>query len=145
MHHIEGCDRNQAQLLPARGDDYVDRDDPVRFIDAFVDGLDLNEAGFGRVEPKDTGRPAYDPADLLKLYIYGYVNRVRSSRRLETEATRNLEVIWPLCELRPDFKTIADFRKANRTPSKRCSANSCCYAASWISLAVSWSRSTEPG
>src|SRR5271154_1174238 len=103
MHHIEGCDRNQAQLLPARVDDYVDRDNPVRFIDAFVDGLDLNGAGFGRVEPKDTGRPAYDPADLLKLYIYGYVNRARSSRRLETEAARNLEVIWLLCGLRPDL------------------------------------------
>jgi transposase len=114
MHHVEGCDRDQAQLLPARVDDYVHRDNPVRFIDAFVDDLDLNEAGFARVEPKDTGRPAYDPADLLKLYIYGYVNRVRSSRRLETEAGRNLEVIWLLCGLRPDFKTIADFRKDNR-------------------------------
>jgi transposase len=118
MHHIEGCDRNQAQLLPARVDDYVDQDNPVRFIDAFVDGLDLSEAGFGRVEPKDTGRPAYDPADLLKLYIYGYVNRVRSSRRLETEAARKLEVIWLLCGLRPDFKTIADFRKDNRDAFK---------------------------
>jgi transposase len=113
MHHVEGCDRDQAQLLPARVDDYVHRDNPVRFIDAFVDDLALNEAGFARVEPKDTGRPAYDPADLLKLYIYGYVNRVRSSRRLETEAARNLEVIWLLCGLRPDFKTIADFRKDN--------------------------------
>jgi transposase len=113
MHHIEDCDRNQAQLLPARVDDYVDRDNPVRFIDAFVDDLDLNEAGFARVKPKNTGRPGYDPADLLKLYIYGYVNRVRSSRRLEAEAMRNLEVIWLLCRLRPDFKTIADFRKDN--------------------------------
>src|SRR5277367_2285426 len=118
MHHVEGCDRDQAQLLPARVDDYVHRDNPVRFIDAFVDDLDLNEAGFARVEPKDTGRPAYDPADLLKLYIYGYVNRVRSSRRLETEAGRNLEVIWLLCGLRPDFKTIADFRKDNRNAFK---------------------------
>jgi transposase len=75
MHHVEGCDRDQAQLLPARVDDYVHRDNPVRFIDAFVDDLDLNEAGFARVGPKDTGRPSYDPADLLKLYIYGYVNR----------------------------------------------------------------------
>src|SRR5271165_6657177 len=118
MHHIEGCDRSQAQLLPARVDDYVDRDNPVRFIDAFVDDLDLNGAGFARVEPKDTGRPAYDPADLLKLYIYGYVNRVRSSRRLEIEARRNLEAIWLLCGLRPDFKTIADFRKDNRNAFK---------------------------
>ena len=118
MHHVEGCDRDQAQLLPARVEDYVHRDNPVRFIDAFVDRLDLNEIGFARVEPKDTGRPAYDPADLLKLYIYGYVNRVRSSRRLETEAARNLEVIWLVCGLRPDFKTIADFRKDNRDAFK---------------------------
>src|SRR3954451_17221649 len=115
---VEGCDRNQTQLLPARVDDYVDRDNPVRFIDAFVDDLNLNEAGFARVEPKNTGRPGYDPADLLKLYIYGYVNRVRSSRRLEAEAIRNLEVIWLLCGLRPDFKTIAAFRKDNRNAFK---------------------------
>ena len=114
MHHIEGLDRDQAQLLPARVDDYVEADDPVRFIDAFVDGLDLQEAGFARVQPKPTGRPGYDPADLLKLYIYGYVNRVRSSRRLEAETRRNLEVIWLLRHLQPDFKTIADFRKDNR-------------------------------
>jgi transposase len=144
MHHVEGCDRDQAQLLPARVDDYVDRNNPVRFIDAFVDELDLNAAGFARVEPKDTGRPAYDPADLLKLYIYGYVNRMRSSRRLETEAARNLEVIWLLCGLRPDFKTIADFRKDTAMPSKRCSANSCYYAASSICLVASWSQSTAP-
>ena len=102
MHHVEGCDRDQAQLLPARVDDYVDRNNPVRFIDAFVDELDLNAAGFARVEPKDTGRPAYDPADLLKLYIYGYVNRVRSSRRLETEAARNrgdLAIVWVAARL----------------------------------------------
>lgn len=86
----------------------------MRFIEAFVDQCDLKEAGFRRVQPKDTGRPGYDPADLLKLYIYGYVNRVRSSRRLEAETARNLEVIWLLRGLRPDFKTIADFRKDNR-------------------------------
>ena len=114
MHHIEGLDRDQEQLLPARVDDYVDADNPVRFIDAFVDGLDLQEAGFARVQPKPTGRPGYDPADLLKLYLYGYVNRVRSSRRLEAETQRNLEVIWLLRHLQPDFKTIADFRKDNR-------------------------------
>src|SRR5690242_4132529 len=102
MHHIEGCDRNQAQFLPARVDDYVDHNNPVRFIEAFVDNLDLKEAGFGRVEPKNTGRPGYNPADLLKLYIYGYINRVRSSRRLEAEAMRNLEVIWLLGGLQPD-------------------------------------------
>ena len=87
---------------------------PVRFIDAFVDGLDLAAAGFGRVAPKVTGRPAYAPGDLLKLYIYGYLNRVRSSRRLEAETHRNIEVIWLLRHLKPDFKTIADFRRDNR-------------------------------
>ena len=90
-------------------------DNPVRFIDAFVDSLDLKEAGFQRVRPNDKGRPGYDPADLLKLYIYGYLNRVRSSRRLEVETHRNLEVIWLLRQLRPDFKTIADFRRDNRS------------------------------
>jgi transposase len=101
-------------LLPVAVDDYVGRENPVRFIEAFVDQCDLQEAGFRRVQPNDTGRPGYDPADLLKLYIYGYVNRVRSSRRLEAETTRNLEVMWLLRGLRPDFKTIADFRKDNR-------------------------------
>ena len=86
----------------------------MRFIDAFVDSLDLAGAGFERAEPKETGRPGYDPSDLLKLYIYGYLNRVRSSRRLEAETHRNLEVIWLLRRLRPNFKTIADFRRENR-------------------------------
>lgn len=90
-------------------------DNVVRFIDAFVDGLDLQAAGFGRVQAKTTGRPGYAPADLLKLYIYGYLNRVRSSRRLEVEARRNIEVIWLLRRLAPDFKTIADFRRDNRS------------------------------
>jgi transposase len=114
MQHIQGGDRNQTLLLPVAVDDYVDRENPVRFIEAFVDQCDLQEADFRRVQPNDTGRPGYDPADLLKLYIYGYVNRVRSSRRLEAETARNLEVIWLLRGLRPDFKTIADFRKDNR-------------------------------
>jgi transposase len=95
-------------------DDYVDADHPVRFLDAFVDGLDLEAAGFARVQAATTGRPGYHPADLLKLYLYGYLNRIRSSRRLELETRRNLEVIWLLRGLRPDFKTIADFRKDNR-------------------------------
>jgi transposase len=101
-------------LLPVTVDDYVGSDNTVRFIDAFVDGLDLATAGFGRVEPKVTGRPGYDPGDLLKLYIYGYLNRIRSSRRLEAETHRNIEVIWLLRRLTPDFKTIADFRRDNR-------------------------------
>ena len=114
MAHITGKDRSQLLLLPDAVDDYVGPDNPVRFIDAFVDSLDLDTAGFMRVRPNEMGRPGYDPADLLKLYIYGYLNRVRSSRRLEAETHRNLEVIWLLRRLTPDFKTIADFRRDNR-------------------------------
>src|SRR6202051_1147950 len=114
MTHISGSDRSQLLLLPEAIDDYVGSDNPVRFIDAFVDGLDLVEAGFARVRSEATGRPGYAPGDLLKLYIYGYLNRVRSSRRLEAECHRNIEVIWLLRTLKPDFKTIADFRSDNR-------------------------------
>jgi transposase len=114
MAHIEGTNRSQTLLLPESVDDYVGTDNPVRFLDAFVDELDLKKAGFARTTAKATGRPGYHPGDLLKLYIYGYLNRVRSSRRLEAETHRNLEVIWLLKRLRPDFKTIADFRRDNR-------------------------------
>jgi len=114
MTHIAGHDRSQTLLLPEAVDDYVGPENPVRFIDAFVDGLDLAEAGFAGVAAKPTGRPGYAPKDLLKLYIYGYLNRVRSSRRLEAETHRNIEVIWLLRHLKPDFKTIADFRSDNR-------------------------------
>src|SRR3954471_22828474 len=113
MSHIAGHDRSQALLLPESVDDYVGPENPVRFIDAFVDGLDLAAAGFVRVAPQVTGRPDYAPKDLLKLYVYGYLNRVRSSRRLEAETHRNIEVIWLLRHLKPDFKTIADFRRDN--------------------------------
>ena len=109
MAHIEGANRFQTLLLPEAVDDYVGADNPVRFIDAFVDELDLKKAGFARTTAKATGRPGYHPGDLLKLYIYGYLNRVRSSRRLEAETHRNLEVIWLLKRLQPDFRTIADF------------------------------------
>src|ERR1700756_986992 len=114
MTHIAGFERDQLLLLPEAVDDYVDADNPVRFIDAFVDGLDLAAAGFARVTPAATGRRGYAPGDLLKLYIYGYLNRVRSSRRLEAEGNRNIELIWLLRGLKPDFKTIADFRRDNR-------------------------------
>ncbi len=114
MSHISGPDRSQTLLLPESLDEYVGQDNPVRFIEAFVEGLDLTAAGFIRAAPKSTGRPGYAPNDLLKLYIYGYLNRVRSSRRLEAETHRNVEVIWLLRHLRPDFKTIADFRRDNR-------------------------------
>src|ERR1700691_2738437 len=113
MTHIAGFGRDQLLLLPEAVDDYVEADNSVRFIDAFVDGLDLAAAGFARVKAKATGRPGYAPGDLLKLYIYGYLNRVRSSRRLEREAQRNIEVIWLVRGLKPDFKTIADFRRDN--------------------------------
>ncbi len=118
MAHISGTDRTQMLLLPERVEDYVGADNPVRFIDAFVDAMDLQGAGFTRVEAEATGRPGYHPADLLKLYIYGYLNRVRSSRRLEVECYRNIEVIWLLRHLKPDFKTIADFRRDNRAAFK---------------------------
>ena len=113
MRHIQGSDRAQSLLLPASVEDYVGEDNPVRAIEAFVDGFDLAKAGFVRAAAKETGRPGYHPGDLLKLYLYGYLNRVRSSRRLEAECHRNLEVIWLLRGLRPDFKTIADFRREN--------------------------------
>ncbi len=114
MTHILGHDRSQLLLLPEAVDDYVGADNPVRFIEAFVDELNLAALGFVGTVPKATGRPGYAPADLLKLYIYGYLNRVRSSRRLEAETHRNIEVIWLLRHLKPDFKTIADFRRDNR-------------------------------
>ena len=119
MKHIQGTPRSQTLLLPACVDDYVGPDNVVRFIEAFVESLDLAEAGFDRARPKTTGRPGYDPSDLLKLYIYGYLNRVRSSRRLEAETRRNLEVIWLMRQLRPDFKTIADFRRENKTSFRK--------------------------
>ena len=110
---IEGADRGQSTLLPGCLDDWIDDDNPVRAVDVFVDGLNLGELGFDGVVPEATGRPSYHPSPLLKLYIYGYLNRVQSSRRLEREAGRNLEVIWLLRRLTPDDKTIADFRKDN--------------------------------
>ncbi|WFU43602.1 IS1182 family transposase [Bradyrhizobium sp. CB82] len=110
---IEGADRNQSTLLPECLDDWVGESNPVRVVDAFVEALDLDEMGFEDIEPSATGRPGYHPAVLLKLYIYGYLNRIQSSRRLEREARRNLEVIWLLQRLSPDDKTIADFRRDN--------------------------------
>jgi len=113
MSYIQGAERDQASFLPARIDDYVRPDAAVRVIDAFVAGLDLAKLGFVRSVPAATGRPGYDPGDLLKLYIYGYLNEVRSSRRLERECRRNVELMWLLGRLAPDFKTIADFRRDN--------------------------------
>ncbi len=110
---VEGVDREQGTLFPERLDDYIGEDNPVRVVDVFVDELDLAVLGFDRVEPRATGRPSYHPSVLLKLYVYGYLNRVQSSRRLEREAGRNVEVMWLTGRLSPDHKTIADFRKDN--------------------------------
>ena len=109
---IEGEDRTQATLFPERIDDYVAEDNPVRVIDVFIDDLDISGLGF-KSEPAATGRPGYHPKTMLKLYVYGYLNRIQSSRRLEREAQRNVELMWLLGRLAPDFKTIADFRKDN--------------------------------
>src|SRR5271168_4505966 len=110
---IEGEDRSQSTLFPEHLDDYISEDNPVRVIDVFVEELDLNQLGFEGMQPEVTGRPAYHPASLLKIYIYGYLNRIQSSRRLERETQRNVELIWLTGRLKPDFKTIADFRKDN--------------------------------
>lgn len=118
MSYLRGPDRQQVQLLPPSVEEYVGAESAVRFIDAFVEGLDLGTLGFVRARPASTGRPPYHPADLLKLYLYGYLQRIRSSRRLEAEAGRNLELIWLLRGVKPDFKTIADFRKDNRAAFK---------------------------
>ena len=111
--YVEGQDRTQSVLFPERLDDWIHEDSTVRVIDVFVDELDLRKLSFERADPAATGRPGYSPATLLKIYVYGYLNRVQSSRRLETEAQRNLELIWLTGRLAPDFKTIADFRRDN--------------------------------
>ena len=110
---VEGDDRRQSLLLPASLDDYVTGDNPVRVVEAFIDELDLGALGFEGVQPASTGRPAYHPSTLLKIYLYGYLNRLQSSRRLEREAQRNMELIWLTGRLAPDFKTIANFRRDN--------------------------------
>lgn len=110
---VEGSDRQQVTLLPECPDDYIAEDNPVRVVDAFVGELHLESLGFARALPAATGRPAYHPAVLLKIYIDGYLNRMASSRRLERECQRNVELMWLTGGLAPDFKTIADFRRAN--------------------------------
>ena len=120
MRHIQGENRHQTHLLPPSLEDFVVADHPVRVIDALVNKLDLASLGFSKAVTKDTGRKPYDPADLLKLYVYGYINQVNTSRRLERECHRNLEVLWLLGRLTPDFKTIADFRKDNGQAIQQC-------------------------
>src|ERR1700746_3362394 len=116
---VEGTDRGQSTLFPECLGDWISEDNPVRVIDVFVDELDLAGLGFNGVEPEVTGRPSYHPSVLLKLYIYGYLNRVQSSRRLEREAGRNVEVMWLTGRLAPDHKTIADFSKDNGTAIRK--------------------------
>src|SRR5207253_1580850 len=116
---VEGTGRGQSTLFPECLEDWIDEDNPVCVIDVFVEELDLGELGFGGVDPEATGRPSYHPSVLLKLYIYGYLNRVQSSRRLEREAARNVEVMWLTGRLVPDHKTIADFRKDNGSAIKK--------------------------
>jgi transposase len=135
---IQGADRNQGYLLPERIDEYVSEDNAVRVIEAFVEELDFGKLGFARVAANATGRPAYHPATLLKIYLYGYLNRIQSSRRLEQEANRNLELMWLTGRLAPDFKTLP------------CAASLSCYAGDWVcsrrplwrSTAASSKRST---
>ena len=117
---IKGEARSQATLFPERIDDYIDEENPIRVVDVFVDSIDLPALGFKTI-PAATGRPSYHPSTMLKLFIYGYLNRVQTSRRLEREAGRNVELMWLLGRLAPDFKTIADFRKNNTQGIK----NSC--------------------
>jgi transposase len=116
MKHRRGLDRSQTLMFPERLEDYVGAENPVRFLDAFVGQLDLAALGFAKAQVAATGRPPYDPGALLKLYLYGYLHRIRSSRLLAAECVRNVEVIWLLGKLTPDFKTIADFRKENLKP-----------------------------
>lgn len=111
--YVEASDRDQVTLLPECLDDYIAEDNSIRAVDAFVEALDVEALGFARATPASTGRPAYHPGVLLKIYIYGYLNRVASSRRLERECQRNLELMWLTGRLAPDFKTIADFRRDN--------------------------------
>jgi transposase len=117
--YVEGENRSQSTLFPESLEDYVAEDNPVRVVDVFVDELDLKELGFEGTEPEATGRPAYHPATMLKIYIYGYLNRLQSSRRLERETQRNVELIWLTGKLSPDFKTIADFRRDNGKAIRR--------------------------
>src|SRR6201993_1813246 len=116
---VEGLDRGQSTLFPASLDDYVTEENPVRAVDVFVDSLALEKLGFVGVQPLDTGRPSYHPSTMLKLYVYGYLNRIPSSRRLERECQRNIEMIWLIGQLAPDHKTIADFRKDNGTAIRK--------------------------
>jgi transposase len=131
---VEGTDRGQSTLFPECLDDWTDENNPVRVIDAFVDTLDLAELGFEGVEPAETGRPAYHPSVLLKLYVYGYLNQVQSSRRLEREAGRNVELMWLLGRLVPDHKTVATSGRTTGLPSATCVFALSNCAGRWVCL-----------
>ena len=118
MDFIQGEVRKQYIMFPDLLDDYITEDNPTRVIDAYVEHLDLDDLGFTKAVPNDTGRPMYCAKDMLKLYVYGYMNRTRSSRRLEAETKKNVEVMWLLCKLSPDHKTISRFRKDNKKALK---------------------------
>ena len=137
---VEGVAREQGTLFPECLEDWVDEDNAVRvieaFVEAFVEALDVGDLGFSGVDPKATGRPAFHPSVLLKLYIYGYLNRVQSSRRLEREAGRNVEVMWLTGRLVPDHKTIADFRKDYGSAIRNVCARFVALTESW----AFWSR-----
>ena len=129
---VEGMDRRQSTLFPECLEDWIDEDNSVRVIDVFVEELDLSELGFGGVDPEATGRPSYHPSVLLKLYIYGYLNRVQSSRRLEREAARNVEVMWLTGRLAPDHKTLPTSARTMGQPSAKCARASSRCAARWV-------------
>ena len=152
MGYVKGEAPGQGSLFPVSLDELVPEDHPVRVIEAFVGALELGDLGFERAEPSAMGRPSYDPADLLKLYLYGYMNRIRSSRRLERECRRNVELMWLLGRLAPDFKTVADFRRRNgaafvsrcvtmRTKEQR---GRSCWEASWWPSTARNSRRPVP-
>jgi transposase len=128
MGYIEGEGRNQGTLFPVVLDDFVPADHVCRVIDAFVDKLVMLEVGFERAQAAQTGRPGYDPRDLLKLYLYGYLNQIRSSRRLEAECRRNVELMWLLGRLYPDHKSIAEFRRMHRDAIAAAGAELVCFA-----------------
>ena len=136
---VEGEDRRQGVLLPEFLDDYVSEENPVRVIDVFIEELDLSALGFEGVVPEATGRPAYHPGVLLKIYVYGYINQIASSRRLEREAQRNLELMWLTGRLAPDFKTIADRTTVRRSGPPATSSSIC--AGDWTCSLTRWRRS----
>ena len=139
---VQGADRRQPTLLPECLDDYVAEENPVRVVDVFVDELDLRGLGFEGMTPAATGRPAYHPATLLKLYVYGYLNRVQSSRRLEREAQRNVELMWLTGRLAPDHRPSPTSAARTARRSRLYAASSWCCAASWVCSAPLWSLST---